>query len=158
MGKRRFLKPGAPDGRCFERFPRLHATDLHLQPMTTPRIVGYRLRGLYLNQLELSDFDIDHQLLELPGISLLVFTGVGCASCRYARQQLPGLALEIEQVCWIDAEENGGAVARYEVFHLPALFVVRDGQFYGVLRSPLNQDALQQALRLALLTEPQELP
>ncbi len=114
--------------------------------------------GLNLNQLELSDFDIDQQLLQLPGISLLIFTSVGCASCRYARQHLPDLALEIDRVCWIDAEENGGAVARYEVFHLPALFVVHDGQFHGALRSPLTRSAMSQGLTQALNNEPDDLP
>jgi hypothetical protein len=31
---------------------------------------------------------------------------------------------------------------RYEVFHLPALFVVHDGQFYGALQSPLHRAEL----------------
>lgn len=111
-----------------------------------------------MNQLELSDFDIDHQLLQLPGTSLLIFTGAGCASCRYARQTLPALPLEIDRLCWIDAEESGGAVARYEVFHLPALFVVRDGQFHGALRTPLTRSGIEQALAEALASQPGELP
>ena len=111
-----------------------------------------------MNQLELSDFDIDQQLLQLPGTTLLIFTSVGCASCRYARQKLPGLDLPLARLCWIDAEENGGAVARYEVFHLPALFVVRDGQFHGALRAPLTEPGIRQGLLQALGLEPDELP
>jgi hypothetical protein len=111
-----------------------------------------------LNQIELSDFDIDHQLLQLPGTSLLVFTGAGCASCRYARQTLPAMTLGIDRLCWIDAEESGGAVARYEVFHLPALFVVRDGQFHGALRTPLTRNGIERALAEALASQPDELP
>ncbi|MGL6090757.1 MAG: thioredoxin, partial [Pseudomonas paracarnis] len=34
-----------------------------------------------VKELELTDLDIDQQLLGLPGISLVVFTSVGCASC-----------------------------------------------------------------------------
>jgi hypothetical protein len=111
-----------------------------------------------LNQLELSDFDVDQQLLRLPGTSLVIFTSAGCASCRYARQQLPSLGLAIERICWIDAAESGGAVARYEVFHLPALFAVRDGQFHGALRAPLTGNGLSQAIAEALQREPDELP
>jgi len=111
-----------------------------------------------LDQLELSDFDVDQQLLQLPGISLLIFTSVGCASCRYARQQLPRLGLPVQRLCWIDAEENGGAVERYEVFHLPALFIVRDGEFFGALRAPLTESAIRAALNLGLTREPDELP
>jgi hypothetical protein len=88
----------------------------------------------------------------------LIFTSVGCSSCRYARQQLPKLALALDRICWIDAEENGGAVARYEVFHLPALFVVRDGLFFGALRAPLTAQGVRQGVAAALDREPDELP
>lgn len=111
-----------------------------------------------MDQLELSDFDIDHQLLDLPGTSLVVFTSAGCASCRWARQRLPESGLPIERLCWVDAEENGGAVQRYEVFHLPALFVVREGAFHGAMRSPLDRESLEAALQRALSLEPYELP
>ena len=111
-----------------------------------------------LTELELTDFNIDHQLLQLPGTTLLIFTGAGCASCRYARQQLPALDLPLARLAWIDAEQNGGAVARYEVLHLPALFVVRDGQFYGALRAPLTTSGIRQAMQGALCLEPDELP
>lgn len=111
-----------------------------------------------MNQLELTDFDIDHQLLALPGTSLLIFTSVGCSSCRYARELLPTLDLGLDRICWIDAEENGGAVARYEVFHLPALFVVQDGLFYGGLRSPLTLSGIRQSLAQALGAQSDELP
>ncbi|WNW14229.1 thioredoxin [Pseudomonas sp. DTU_2021_1001937_2_SI_NGA_ILE_001] len=111
-----------------------------------------------LEQLQLTDLDIDQQLLSLPGRSLLLFTGEGCSSCRWARQRLPSMNLPLERLCWIDAERNGGAVQRYEVFHLPALFVVRDGDFLGALRSPLDPASLCQALESAFAGEPDELP
>ncbi|WP_296257351.1 MULTISPECIES: thioredoxin family protein [unclassified Pseudomonas] len=111
-----------------------------------------------MDQLQLTDFDLDRQLLNLPGISLLIFTSVGCSSCRWARQQLPVLALPVQRLCWVDAEENGGAVQRYGVFHLPTLFVVRDGQFHGALRCKLSADAMTQALDQALALAPDDLP
>lgn len=111
-----------------------------------------------MNQLELTDFDIDHQLLALPGTSLLIFTSLGCTSCRWAREYLPTLALPLERLCWLDAADNGGAVERYEVFHLPALFVIRDGRFYGALRAPLAAAGLSEGLGQVLLGEPDELP
>jgi hypothetical protein len=111
-----------------------------------------------LDQLELSDFDVDQQLLQLAGISLVIFTSVGCASCRVARQQLPGLELPVQRLCWIDAEENGGAVERYEVFHLPALFIVRDGKFFGALATALTDRAIRDGLKLGFAREPDELP
>lgn len=111
-----------------------------------------------VKQLELSDFDADQRLLALPGTSLVIFTSIGCSSCRWARQVLPSFDLPVERLCWIDAGNNGGVVARYEVFHLPALFVVRDGVFYGALHSRLLASELTQGLAQALGRAPDELP
>lgn len=111
-----------------------------------------------MDQLQLTDFDLDRQLLALPGLSLLIFTSVGCASCRWARHHLPEQALPVDRLCWIDAEENGGAVQRYGVFHLPTLFVVRDGEFYGALRSKMSVEAVVAGLEQALGCVPDDLP
>lgn len=108
--------------------------------------------------LELTDFDADQRLLELPGTSLVIFTSIGCASCRWARHELPGMGLAVERLCWVDAGENGGLVRRYGVFHLPSLFLVRDGQFFGALQARLNGAELDRAMRHALTLEPDELP
>lgn len=108
--------------------------------------------------LELTDLDADRRLLELPGTSLLVFTGEGCSTCRWARQVLGGFGLPVDRLCWIDAGHSGGLVERYEVFHLPSLFVVRDGRFLGPVHAPLRPEPLTQALREALSRPAEELP
>ncbi|WP_090284974.1 thioredoxin family protein [Pseudomonas granadensis] len=107
---------------------------------------------------ELTDFDADQRLLAMSGVSLVMFTSVGCASCRFAREVLPGLPLAVDRLCWIDAGDNGGLVERYQVFHLPALFVVRDGEFFGALHTRLTADALNAALAQALNRTAEELP
>lgn len=109
-------------------------------------------------QLELTDLDADRRLLDLDGKSLLIFTSIGCASCRWARQTLPGMGLPVDRLCWVDAGHNAGLVTRYEVFHLPALFVVRNGQFHGALRAPLNPNELITAIDRALRSPAEELP
>jgi hypothetical protein len=111
-----------------------------------------------VDQLQLTDFDLDQQLLALPGVSLLIFTSLGCSSCRWARHHLPEQSMPVDRLCWIDAEENGGAVQRYGVFHLPAMFVVRDGAFFGPLRTQMSAEAVTAELALALATAPDELP
>ncbi|MHC8287660.1 thioredoxin family protein [Pseudomonas sp. XS1P51] len=107
---------------------------------------------------ELTDFDADQRLLAMSGVSLVIFTSVGCAGCRFAREQLPRLDLAVDRLCWIDAEENGGVVERYQVFHLPALFVVRDGEFFGALKSRLTSTELNEAVGQALMRTAEELP
>jgi hypothetical protein len=107
---------------------------------------------------ELTDFDADQRLLAMSGVSLVIFTSVGCASCRFAREQLPRLDLQVDRLCWIDAGDNGGVVERYQVFHLPALFVVRDGEFFGALKSRLTSTELNAAVGQALTRTAEELP
>jgi thioredoxin-like negative regulator of GroEL len=111
-----------------------------------------------VNELQLTDFDADHQLLALPGTTLLIFTSAGCASCRWARQQLPHFDLAVTRLAWIDAGDNPGVTARYEVFHLPALFVIKDGYFYAALSARLERSALTVALEQALKRPAEELP
>ena len=109
-------------------------------------------------ELALTDFDADQRLLAMRGVSLVVFTSVGCAGCRFAREQLPRLDLDVDRLCWIDAGDNGGVVERYQVFHLPALFVVRDGEFFGALKSRLTATELNEAVGQALTRTAEELP
>jgi hypothetical protein len=109
-------------------------------------------------ELELTDFDADQRLLTMSGVSLVIFTSVGCSSCRFARERLPSLDLAVDRLCWIDAGNNGGVVECYQVFHLPALFVVRDGEFFGALNSRLTDNELNRAVRKALSRTAEELP
>lgn len=111
-----------------------------------------------MTELELTDLDADQCLLALPGKTLVVFTSVGCSSCRVARQTLPAMNLPVDQLAWIDAGHNPGAVQRYEVFHLPAMFAVKDGYFFDALRSRLSANELRLALDAAYLRPAEELP
>ncbi|MHC8305145.1 thioredoxin family protein [Pseudomonas sp. PB3P13] len=126
-------------------------TDSRCRPsdIISPSIVG---------ESELTDFDADQRLLAMKGVSLVIFTSVGCAGCRYARAHLPSLGLNVDRLCWIDAGDNGGVVERYRVFHLPALYVVRDGEFFGAVQSALTATELNEAVRQALLGAAEELP
>ncbi|GIZ11769.1 thioredoxin family protein [Pseudomonas sp. NCCP-436] len=108
--------------------------------------------------MELTDLDADHQLLELPGVSLVVFTSEECDSCRLARKILPSIVLPVIRLCWIDAERNAGLVSCYEVFYLPALFLVRDGFFMGPVQCRLLSDDLATAIGEALTRPAEELP
>ncbi|MDH1262863.1 thioredoxin [Pseudomonas sp. GD03944] len=108
--------------------------------------------------MQLTDLDADKQLLALPGVTLVIFTSTGCASCRWARRELPGWTLPIDRLAWIGAGDNAGLVQRYEVFHLPALFVVRDGAFHGAVQCRLRVPDLIDALGSVLSRPAEELP
>ena len=96
-----------------------------------------------MEQIELNDSTADRFLLDAPGLSLLVFHSRTCGNCRVAREQLPQLELPVERVCWVD---------------LPAMFVTRDGAFFGPVQSTLAEWDLRQQIGLALDSYPAELP
>ncbi|MGV8268547.1 thioredoxin [Pseudomonas aeruginosa] len=108
--------------------------------------------------LELNDLEADRQLLDLEGVSLLVFAGEGCASCRGALRHRPAMELPIERRCWVGAGRSGGLVERYGVFHLRALCRVRDGRCHGALNVPLHHEALRGAVLAGSTPLPEELP
>ena len=68
------------------------------------------------------------------------------------------MQLPLAQLCWVDAGHNAGLLTRYEVFHLPALFVLRDGRFFGALQARLTPTDLVAALGEALRRPAEELP
>jgi len=111
-----------------------------------------------MQQIELNDSTADRYLLDTPGLSLIAFYSDTCGSCRIAREQLPSVELPVDRICWINAGHNGGLVQRYEVFHLPALFLTRDGAYYGPVNTSLAAWDLQQQISLALDSYPAELP
>ncbi|WP_374440398.1 thioredoxin [Pseudomonas panipatensis] len=121
-------------------------------------LYGVGIEVSIVPSLELTDLDADHRLLQMTGDSLLIFTGEGCSACRWARARFPQMGLPVDRLCWVDAGRNGGLVERYEVFQLPALFLVRDGEFHGRLLAPLRAAALVDALRDAASRVPEELP
>ena len=111
-----------------------------------------------MDQIELDDGTADRFLLDTPGLSLLVFYSQTCSNCAQARQQLPQLDLPVQRLCWVDAGANGELVQRYEVFHLPALFIARDAAYYGPVQATLAEWDLRQQISLALDSYPGELP
>jgi hypothetical protein len=99
----------------------------------------------------LHGLDVDATLARTPGPHLLVFTSPGCGSCRAltraldAMEPIEGLAL------WeIAAGDAPGLVEELDVFHLPALFLFRDGELHRPVSAPPAAPRLRDAIRAAL--------
>lgn len=94
------------------------------------------------------------------GVSLVIFTSAGCASCRAWKQVLQNyLQTEPELVVFeVDAHESMALANEYEIFHLPALFLFRDGQYHCELNCEANIERIRKAIGLALRQPAQEEP
>lgn len=111
-----------------------------------------------MDQIELNDSTLDRYLLDTPGTSLLVFYSRSCPDCKLARARLPETSLPVDRLCWVDAADNRGLAERYEVEHLPSLFLVRDGTYYGAINATLDGWDIRRQIALALQSWPAELP
>jgi thioredoxin-like negative regulator of GroEL len=94
------------------------------------------------------------------GVSLVVFTSVGCASCRAWKEVLKAyLAVDNKMMIFeVDAHESMALANEYEIFHLPALFLFRDGEYHSALHSEANVDQIRKAIQQALQAPAQEAP
>ena len=95
-----------------------------------------------------------------PGTSLVIFTSVGCASCRAWKQVLQDyLNLNRSLMIFeVDAHESMALANEYEIFHLPALFLFQDGEFHCELHCEANRDRIHRAIQQALQHPAQEAP
>lgn len=97
---------------------------------------------------------------ETPGVAILILTAPACGSCKAMRAALEGLrGLRPDiQVFEADAVAESGLVQELEVFHLPALFVWRDGAYHGALQAEPLPQRLNEALDALLARPPEEAP
>jgi thioredoxin-like negative regulator of GroEL len=101
-----------------------------------------------------------HRTLEASRGRLLLALGrEGCGACRAARARIPDLAVgAVDRLAYLDAESCAGLVREFEVFHLPAMFLFRDGRFHAPLAAPLTAPQFAAAVEAAFAAPPEEAP
>jgi thiol-disulfide isomerase/thioredoxin len=100
----------------------------------------------------LTDQSLYPSLEALDRPALVAFGTPGCGACRRLRALLPELSAALPEVAvfYAEADRCPGVLADLEAFHLPALFVFRDGDAHAGLSAPLSIPALVAAARAAL--------
>lgn len=108
----------------------------------------------------LDQFDFHHRLEELPGVSLVIFTGPACGACKRLKRVLEGEPLLFEDLHLfeVDAQRDMALTREFGVFHLPAMFLYRDGTFHRELHSEALAGKLRSAIDTALAAPSQEAP
>lgn len=89
--------------------------------------------------------------LEAPGAAgLAVLTKPGCGACRHVKAALVSVAEALPAPLYeLDVEESPGVAAELEVFHLPAMFLYRDGELRGEVHAEARREALLAAVQAA---------
>ena len=100
----------------------------------------------------LTDIDAWPRIDALRGDALVIIGAQGCGACRRLRALLGALgANDVPEVIFdVEAERAPGLVAELELFHLPGLYLARDGELHAI-EAELSAPALRAAIAAAQL-------
>jgi thioredoxin 1 len=109
---------------------------------------------------QLDQFDFHHRLADQTGLAIVIFTGPACGSCRTWKELLTRFAVLREALTLfeVDTERDAALAAEFSVFHLPALFLYRDGHFHAPVQCEATISALTTTVNKLLSEPPQEIP
>ncbi len=106
----------------------------------------------------LDEFDFHARLRDGPGLALVLFSSPTCGGCRRAEGLLRAAVPPGVRLYRVDVQRSLALARAYEVFHLPVLFLFRDGQFHARLDCEITPSALRAAMGEALALPAQEEP
>lgn len=101
---------------------------------------------------------------DYTGISLVFFTGPHCASCHHLRdlfvKEKPQFITHFSSfhVYEVKADKATALVNEFNVFHLPTMFLYRDGFYHCELQAQAYPQKIIEAIELALKKEAEEEP
>ncbi len=110
------------------------------------------------NMETLDEFTLHRRLAHTPGIALVLFTSPTCGTCRRVERLLPAAAPGTTRLFKVDVQHAQALARAYEVFHLPALFLFRDGHYHARLDCEVTPTALGRAINAALSKPAEEEP
>lgn len=107
----------------------------------------------------LREGDYHARLARTPGPGLVLFGHAQCGSCRAWKRLLPeALADRIAHFFEVDVALDTGAARYFCIFHLPTIYLYRDGQFHAELQCEARGDAIRRTVESLLLLPAQEEP
>lgn len=106
---------------------------------------------------DLDEFSYHHRLKRQHGVALVLFSSPTCGVCRQVERLLPEAAAEVA-LFRVDVQKSPGLAREYDVFHLPALFLYRDGHYHARLDCQVAPAILRRRVATALAEPPEEEP
>lgn len=90
---------------------------------------------------------------------MVLFSAPHCGACRAWKRLLPealgGVAAAFHEV---DVSEATGVARCFDIFHLPTVYLYRDGHFHAELQCEARPDAIRQAAQALLAAPAQDEP
>jgi len=99
------------------------------------------------------------RLAATPGIAVVLFSAPHCGACRAWKRLLPdALAGLADSLFELDVSEATGVARYFGIFHLPTVYLYRDGQFHAELQCEARPESIRRAVQNLLAATPQDEP
>jgi thioredoxin-like negative regulator of GroEL len=107
----------------------------------------------------LAEGDFHARLAAASGVTVVLFSAPHCGACRAWKRLLPDALADLASAFHeVDVSEATGVARYFGIFHLPAVFLYRDGRFHAELQCEARQAAIRQAVQSLLDAPAQEEP
>lgn len=113
---------------------------------------------------ELDEFNFHQTISETVGIALVFFTGPHCASCHHLKGLLKEnfdaftVQFSLFTIFEIKADKATALVNEFSVFHLPSMFLYRDGDYHCELQFEASPNKIIKAVELGLKKQAEDEP
>ena len=99
------------------------------------------------------------RLAASSGLSVVLFSAPHCGACRAWKLLLPAALSDQASVFYeVDVSEATGVAHYFGIFHLPTVYLYRDGQFHAELQCEARQDSIRQTAQHLLNAPAQDEP
>ncbi len=99
------------------------------------------------------------RLAATKGVAAVLFTAAHCGACRAWKRLLPeALAGVTDALFEVDVGEATGVARYYGIFHLPTIYLYRDGRFHGALQCEMKEESIRKTTVQLLEAAAQEEP
>ena len=107
----------------------------------------------------LTEGDYHARIARASGNAVVLFTHVHCATCRAWKRLLPeALSRSVQHFFEVDVALDTGAARYFGIFHLPTIYLYRNGQFHAELQCPARSDVIQHTVASLFELPAQEEP
>jgi thioredoxin-like negative regulator of GroEL len=98
-------------------------------------------------------------LAAADGVAAVLFSAPHCGACRAWKRLLPDALAGVANALFeVDVSEATGVAHAYGIFHLPTIYLYRDGRFHAELQCEARPDAIREAARRLLAAPAQDEP
>ena len=90
---------------------------------------------------------------------MVLFSAPHCGACRAWKQLLPQVLADMaDRFYEVDVSEATGVARYFGIFHLPTLYLYRDGLFHAELQCEARRGSIRQAVTSLLAAPAQDEP